>query len=52
MNIQTCIDCNAYDDADRVDSFMMSFGDDKWVWPFGDDKWVCRLCAQYRGIEL
>lgn len=43
MNIQTCIDCNAYDDADQVDSFMM---------PFGEDEWVCHLCAEYRGIEL
>ena len=43
MNIQTCIDCNAYDDANQVDSFMMSFG---------DDEWICQLCAEYHGIEL
>ena len=42
FDLQTCIDCNAYD-ADQVDSFMMFFG---------DDEWVCHLCAEYRGIEL
>lgn len=42
MNLQTCIDCNAYDDADQVDSFMR---------PFGDDNWICELCAEARGME-
>lgn len=42
MQIETCLDCNAYDDVTQVDSFMR---------PFGDDYWVCELCAEARGID-
>lgn len=42
MNIETCIDCNAYDDTLQEDSFMMQFG---------DDMWLCALCAEERGLE-
>ena len=41
-NIQTCADCNSYDDADQPDSFMH---------PFGDDMWLCDLCREARGID-
>lgn len=43
MNIQTCLDCNSYDDMDMEDSFMM---------PFGDDEYICQICAEARGVEL
>lgn len=42
MNIQTCDDCNNYDDADQVDSFMH---------PFGGGVWLCDICREARGVE-
>lgn len=42
MNIQTCEDCNSYDDADQPDSFMH---------PFGDEMWLCDICREKRGVD-
>lgn len=42
MDIQTCNDCNSYDDADMADSFMH---------PFGDGIWLCDFCCEARGVD-
>lgn len=41
MEIETCLDCNAYDDVTGADSFMRPFG----------EHWICELCAEARGID-
>lgn len=41
--IETCIDCNCYDDVTQVDTFMI---------PFGDDAYICAMCAEERGMDL
>ena len=41
MQIESCIDCNSYDDVEEFDSFMRPFG----------DYWICEICAEERGIE-
>lgn len=44
MKIETCEDCNCYDDVNREDSFMYSFG-----YPEdGNQFWLCAICAEAR----
>lgn len=39
MNIQSCIDCNSYEDVNQPDRFLE---------PFGDNYWICPQCAEKR----
>lgn len=39
MDIQSCIDCNAYEDVNQPDRFLE---------PFGDNYWICPQCAEKR----
>lgn len=45
MQIETCVDCNSYDDVTYDDTFMNKV----------EDVWLCELCAENReylaGIE-
>lgn len=39
MNIQSCLDCNSYEDVNQPDRFLE---------PFGDNCWICPQCAEAR----
>lgn len=41
MIIQTCEECNCYDDVTRPDSFMIEFP---------GDLWLCGICAEAREL--
>lgn len=38
--VETCVDCNWYDDTSQPDTFIR---------PFGDGAFICDLCAEERG---